>query len=63
MILNLKTLRLKTIIHTRRLREKLLSLEGFNMISIIAAIGKNRELGKDNKLLWHIPEDLKDLKL
>lgn len=29
------------------------------MISIIAAIGKNRELGKDNKLIWHIPEDLK----
>jgi dihydrofolate reductase len=29
------------------------------MISLIAAIGKNRELGKDNKLLWHIPEDLK----
>lgn len=28
-------------------------------ISIIAAIGKNRELGKDNKLLWHIPEDMK----
>lgn len=28
-------------------------------ISIIAAIGSNRELGKDNKLLWHIPEDLK----
>ncbi|MBI4990769.1 dihydrofolate reductase [Candidatus Gottesmanbacteria bacterium] len=26
-------------------------------ISIIAAIGSNRELGKDNKLLWHIPED------
>lgn len=26
-------------------------------ISIIAAIGKNRELGKDNKLLWHIPAD------
>ena len=32
------------------------------MISIIAAIGKNRELGKDNKLLWHIPEDLKRFK-
>ena len=29
------------------------------MISIIAAIGKNRELGKNNKLLWHIPEDFK----
>ncbi|OGG15264.1 hypothetical protein A2773_03665 [Candidatus Gottesmanbacteria bacterium RIFCSPHIGHO2_01_FULL_39_10] len=31
-------------------------------ISIIAAIGKNRELGKNNKLLWHIPEDLKFFK-
>ena len=28
------------------------------MLSIIAVIGKNRELGKDNKLLWHIPGDL-----
>ncbi len=28
-------------------------------ISIIAAIGKNRELGKDNKLLWSLPEDMK----
>ncbi|OGY25761.1 MAG: diacylglycerol kinase [Candidatus Woykebacteria bacterium RBG_16_43_9] len=27
-------------------------------ISIIAAIGKNKELGKDNKLLWHIPGEL-----
>lgn len=32
------------------------------MISIIAAIGKNRELGKDNRLLWHIPEDMKRFK-
>ena len=32
------------------------------MISIIAAIGKNRELGKDNKLLWYIPEDFKKFK-
>jgi dihydrofolate reductase len=31
-------------------------------ISIIAAIGQNRELGKNNKLLWHIPEDLKRFK-
>lgn len=31
-------------------------------ISIIAAIGNNRELGKDNKLLWHIAEDLKHFK-
>jgi len=32
------------------------------MISIIAAIGRNRELGRGNKLLWHIPEDLKRFK-
>lgn len=31
-------------------------------ISLIAAIGQNRELGKDNKLLWHIPEDFKRFK-
>lgn len=27
-------------------------------ISIIAAIGEKRELGKDNQLLWHIPGEL-----
>lgn len=32
------------------------------IISIIAAIGSNRELGRNNKLLWHIPEDLKRFK-
>lgn len=26
---------------------------------MIAAIGKNRELGKNNDLLWNIPEDMK----
>lgn len=29
----------------------------YPLVSIIAAIGENRELGRDNKLLWHIPED------
>ena len=29
------------------------------MISIIAAIGKNNELGKGNTLLWHMPADMK----
>lgn len=29
------------------------------LVSAIAAIGKNRELGKGNTLLWHIPDDLK----
>jgi len=28
------------------------------MINIIAAIGKNHELGAKNKLLWHIPKDM-----
>ena len=30
--------------------------------SIIAAVGRNRVLGKDNRLLWNIPEDLKRFK-
>ncbi len=30
--------------------------------SIIAAIGKNRELGKNGQLIWHIPEDLQFFK-
>lgn len=29
------------------------------MISLIAAIGKNNELGKDNTLLWNMPADMK----
>jgi dihydrofolate reductase len=29
------------------------------MISIIAVIGKNRELGKDNNLIWNLRGDLK----
>lgn len=32
------------------------------MFSIIVAVGKNREIGKGNKLLWHVPEDLKNFK-
>ncbi len=31
-------------------------------ISMIAAIGKNNELGKDNDLIWHIKEDLQFFK-
>ncbi|MBY0472851.1 dihydrofolate reductase [Patescibacteria group bacterium] len=31
-------------------------------ISIVVAIGKNRELGMAGKLLWHIPEDMKRFK-
>lgn len=31
-------------------------------VSIIAAIGQNNELGKDNDLIWHLPGDLKFFK-
>lgn len=31
-------------------------------LSIIAAIGKNRELGKDGQLLWHLPDDMRRFK-
>ncbi len=32
------------------------------MLAIIAAIGDNRELGKNNQLLWNIPDDMKRFK-
>lgn len=31
-------------------------------ISIIAAVGKNLELGKNNELIWHFKEDMKFFK-
>ena len=32
------------------------------MISMIAAIGRNNELGKNNDLIWHFKEDMKFFK-
>ncbi len=32
------------------------------MLSIIVAVAKNNVIGKDNKLIWHIPADLKHFK-
>ena len=32
------------------------------MLSIIVAIANKNVIGKDNKLIWHIPEDLKHFK-
>ncbi len=32
-------------------------------LAVVAAIGRNRELGVGNKLLWHIPDDLKRFKM
>ena len=32
------------------------------MITLIAAAGKNNELGKNNDLIWHLPNDFKRFK-
>ena len=32
------------------------------MTTIVVAMGKNREIGVDNQLLWHLPKDLKHFK-
>jgi len=32
------------------------------MIALVVATGKNNAIGKDNKLLWHLPIDLKFFK-
>ncbi len=32
------------------------------MITMIAAAGENNELGKDNDLIWHLPNDFKRFK-
>jgi dihydrofolate reductase len=45
--------------------EKNTDIDGENKISrisLIAAIGSNRELGKDGELIWRIPEDMKRFK-
>ena len=34
----------------------------YDNLSLIAAIGKNNELGKDNKLIWRFHEDMKFFK-
>ena len=52
MILNL-------LITIHMMLSKHLSQFNFFMISIIAAIGKNNELGKNNDLLWDLPRDMK----
>ena len=37
-------------------------IQAHPLISIIAAVSQNRALGKDNQLLWHIPQDLQRFK-
>ena len=33
------------------------------MITLIAAVAQNNGLGKDNQLLWHLPDDFKRFKI
>ncbi|MFM7618522.1 MAG: dihydrofolate reductase, partial [Bacteroidota bacterium] len=31
-------------------------------VSLIAAMGRDRAIGKDNDLMWHLPNDMKFFK-
>ena len=31
-------------------------------LSMVAAAGENNELGKNNQLIWHLPDDFKRFK-
>jgi len=42
--------------------KKVSSIENTKEITIIAAAAENTALGKDNRLIWHIPKDLKRFK-
>ena len=47
----------------RKLRNRRIGpSKGSSKICAVVAIGKNRELGYEGKLLWHIPDDLKRFK-
>jgi dihydrofolate reductase len=37
-------------------------MKSSSSVAIVVAIGKNRQLGDGNTLLWHIPDDLKRFK-
>jgi dihydrofolate reductase len=42
--------------------KKFISKEKTKEVTIIAATAENNALGKDNRLIWHLPEDLKRFK-
>ncbi len=47
---------------TSEIVEELKEKESKNMITMIAAAGENNALGKDNDLVWHLPDDFKRFK-
>ena len=52
------------LVMSRRQFDSLIFLQNtdIKMITLIAAIGRNREIGFENKLLWNILEDMKHFK-
>ena len=56
---DIKDIRLENYEHMGKIRFPLAQQEKNMKLTEIAAIGKNRELGKDNQLIWHFPQDLK----
>ncbi len=53
----------KKVLKEERFKESTASRQKKNqVITIIAAAAKNNEIGKDNKLIWHLSNDLKRFK-
>lgn len=53
----------KKVLKEQHIQEEIISRkQKKQMITIIAAAAKNNELGKDNKLIWHLSNDLKRFK-
>lgn len=53
----------KKVLKEERFKENTASIQKNNqVITIIAAAAKNNEIGKDNKLIWHLSNDLKRFK-
>lgn len=53
----------KKVLKEQHIEEEIISRkQKKQMITIIAAAAKNNELGKDNKLIWHLSNDLKRFK-
>lgn len=50
------------ITHIQQLRHQLPFRKELFMISLIVAMGKNNEIGLNNKMPWHLPNDLQYFK-